>query len=68
MDGSANRRRRAFLLNVGLGTAGAAAAAIGAKALADRQTEEQKKPGQDPSRGGYRVSEHINNYYRTARV
>lgn len=68
MGDTTNLKRRNFLLNVGLGGAGAAAAAIGAKALVGEtpQTGEQTKA--DRSRGGYRLSEHINNYYRTTRI
>lgn len=56
--------RRNFLLAAGAGSA-AAAAAIAAKALPQAQpaaSTDKKKTR------GYHVSEHINNYYRTAKV
>ena len=60
----ANLKRRNFLLAVGAGGAGVAAAAaalVGGEALiAKPATEEQAK--------GYRLTEHVRNYYRTTRI
>jgi len=54
--------RRNFLLTVGAGGA-ATAAALVAKSPAPAQ------PGKDKrATRGYQASEHINNYYRTAKV
>jgi hypothetical protein len=62
---SVNLKRRGFLLAVGAGGAGAAAAAAAtlpgvdiAAAATDAATE--------PS--GYRETEHVRDYYRTARI
>lgn len=60
-----NLKRRDFLLSVGLGSAGAAAAVIGCKALIDKPVSTESKPG---SGKGYRLSEHVQRYYRTTRV
>jgi hypothetical protein len=64
MKNDKHNTRRNFLLAAGLGTAGAAAAVAtatrgrGVKAIA---------PAAD-SAGGYRLSEHIEKYYKTAKV
>lgn len=59
-----NLKRRGFLVSVGLGSAGAAAGVIGGKALMDKAA-----PADKPDSGkGYRLSEHVQNYYRTTRV
>ncbi len=63
MQTTDNRRRR-FLLALGLGGLGAATALV-----AGRQPAAQ--PGQNvtpQAATGYRPSEHINTYYRTARI
>lgn len=64
-DNTTNLRRRDFLRSVGLGGAGAAAAVIGGKALIDKAASTENKTG---SGNGYRLSEHVQNYYRTTRV
>ena len=56
--------RRNFLLAVGAGGA-ATVAAIGAKTLPQAEKSDAKK---EPQGSGYRVSEHIRNYYRTTLV
>ncbi len=57
--------RRNFLLAVGAGGA-ATVAAIGAKTLPQAEQATAKK--KEPQGSGYRVSEHIRNYYRTTLV
>jgi hypothetical protein len=57
--------RRNFLLAAGAGGA-AAAAAIAAKTLP--QTQPAANADDKKKTRGYHVSEHINNYYRTAKV
>lgn len=56
--------RRKFLLNAGLGGAGAAAAAVAGRRIATGATgaAEADKPR------GYHVSEHILKYYKTTQV
>lgn len=60
-----NLKRRGFLVSVGLGGAGAAAGVIGGKALMEKAATTESKP--DAGKG-YRLSEHVQNYYRTTRV
>ncbi len=57
--------RRGFLISVGAGSVVAAAAAVSAVAP---ETGSQANKNDQRSRRGYRVSEHINKYYRTTRV
>jgi len=56
--------RRNFLLAVGAGGAATAAAIVAKTGSPTDVTAAEDKPG---SRG-YKVSEHIRNYYRTAKV
>lgn len=64
MDDSQSRvSRRNFLLAVGVGGA-ATAAAVAAK-IAPQQAE---KVAAKPQAKGYSASEHVRNYYRTAKV
>ena len=58
--------RRNFLIAASAGSAASAAALIAGKAPQSSQDAAAK----DGKRGGsgYKVSEHINNYYRTAKV
>lgn len=56
--------RRNFLLAVGAGTA-ASAAAIVAKKETDASP---KKDGSIESGKGYQLTEHVRNYYRTAKI
>lgn len=65
MKTSTSLRRREFLLSVGLGGAGAAAALIAGKSGQDAKKAADTKAG---GGSGYRVTEHIRNYYRTTRV
>lgn len=57
--------RRNFLLTLGAGGAAAAAAVVGSDG-APRQGAQSG--GQARTRIGYQESEHIRNYYRTAKV
>ena len=57
--------RRAFLVSVGAGGV-ATAAAVVATAVPDNPGG--SKEAGATARGGYKVSEHVNKYYRTARV
>jgi hypothetical protein len=56
--------RRNFLLAVGAGTA-AGAAAIVAKQQTDTSTPQD---GSIESKKGYQLTEHVRNYYRTAKI
>ncbi|HEY5636305.1 MAG TPA: twin-arginine translocation signal domain-containing protein [Burkholderiales bacterium] len=56
--------RRKFLLTVGSGGAAAAAAVVAGR---QPSTPGAKDTARDASQG-YKVTEHINNYYRTAKV
>ncbi|HTQ76507.1 MAG TPA: formate dehydrogenase [Burkholderiales bacterium] len=55
--------RRNFLLTVGAGGAAGAAAIAARKGAAPAAKSEAPRTGQ-----GYQVTEHVNNYYRTAKV
>jgi len=55
--------RRNFLLTVGAGGAATAAAMVGSKAPAPSADKADKRATE-----GYKVSAHINNYYRTTKV
>jgi hypothetical protein len=56
--------RRNFLLAATAGTAATAAAVIG-----KQQAEQPSVSGTDqPTGKGYQVTEHVQNYYRTARI
>ena len=55
--------RRNFLLTVGAGGVATAAAVVGGKATAPALDKSDKHAG-----AGYKVSAHINNYYRTTKV
>lgn len=62
----ANLRRRNFLLTATLGSAGAVAAAVTGGALP--QAEAQAPATAENAGRGYRVSEHVLNYYRSTRI
>jgi hypothetical protein len=58
--------RRKFLLTVGAGGAATAAAVV-----ATRKSTESSTPGSGKDKRatrGYHATEHVNNYYRTAKV
>ncbi|MDH4192269.1 MAG: hypothetical protein OEW21_18935 [Betaproteobacteria bacterium] len=64
-DPKTKLRRREFLLTLGAG--GAATAAVLASPLA-RQAGTPAATAEPRSSIGYRASEHVRNYYRTAKV
>lgn len=55
--------RRNFLLTVGAGSAATAAAVVAAKKTPPAASGEGKRATR-----GYHATEHVNNYYRTAKV
>jgi len=55
--------RRNFLLTVGAGGAATAAAVVGKNASTPAPDRKDKR-----ATSGYKVSEHIDNYYRTTKV
>jgi hypothetical protein len=55
--------RRNFLLTIGAGGAATAAAIVGKNASMPASDSKDKR-----ATSGYKVSEHINNYYRTTKV
>jgi hypothetical protein len=57
--------RRGFLVSAGAAGVAAAAAVVGS--VMPEATEGVKETGA-ATNGGYKVSEHVNKYYRTARV
>ncbi|MDP3874128.1 MAG: formate dehydrogenase [Methyloversatilis sp.] len=62
----ANLKRRHFLLTAGIGGVGAAAAVVAVRSIGD--TAPATGLTAKNEKGGYRMTEHIANYYRTARV
>jgi shikimate 5-dehydrogenase len=56
--------RRNFLLTVGAGGAAGAVAIVGKNATTPAVADSKDKR----ATSGYKVSEHINNYYRTTKV
>lgn len=64
MEQKTNLKRRNFLRAVGAGGAAAAVVAGG-----QRVVETAQKPqAEEQSAKGYRLTQHIDNYYRTTRV
>jgi len=59
-------RRR--VLMAGMGAAGAAAAVGMPLAREGEPTQRAAQPGTQPSGGGYRLTEHVQRYYRSTRV
>ena len=55
--------RREFLLAAGLGSAGAAAAVVGKRAVSVSVANPRKSLSR-----GYQESDHVSNYYRTTRL
>lgn len=66
MSDSTNLERRKFLVGVGAGGVGAAAAVIGARSMP--QGAAQSAGEATGQRKGYQLTEHVRNYYRTTRV
>lgn len=62
-----NSKRRNFLLAFGLGGLGAAAALIAGN---KPESDAQQAPAAEvtPAHKGYRLSEHVETYYRKARI
>ena len=59
--------RRKFLLTVGAGGAATAAAVVTARKLTSASTPAASGKGKRAT-VGYHATEHVNNYYRTAKV
>lgn len=68
MRDSTNPKRRNFLLGVGLGSAAAAASVLGARAVRDARWQAEHGGTEAVAQGGYRLTEHVANYYRTTRI
>jgi hypothetical protein len=66
MTRQANLKRRHFLLTAGVGGVSAAAAAVAMRAPAEPPPATETVA--EPERDGYRLTEHVASYYRTARV
>ena len=58
--------RRKFLLGAGLGTAGVAAAIVSRPGVAPKHAEAQAPAA--PASDGYRATDHVLKYYKTAKV
>jgi hypothetical protein len=56
--------RRHFLMGIGAGTAATAAGVVGTKKDIAGSPEDQNLE----SKKGYQVTEHVRNYYRTAKI
>lgn len=65
MKSRTDLKRRNFLLSMGAGSAGAVVALAGGKAA---ESVGDKAAQGDAGGKGYRVSDHVRSYYRTARV
>lgn len=65
-DTKTTKGRRNFLIAVSAGSAAGAAALVAGNHAPQVQSAAQKDAKRSGS--GYAVSEHINNYYRTAKV
>jgi len=63
-SGSPDSKRRRFLFTLGLGSAGVA---VGAAASVSAVTEATDTSAVSPE-GGYRETEHVRDYYRTAKL
>ena len=63
--GKVSESRRGFLVTAGVAGVATAAAVVGT--VMQETTAEVKETGAGRS-SGYKISEHVNKYYRTARV
>jgi hypothetical protein len=63
-SGSPDSKRRRFLFTLGLGSAGVAVSAKASVSAVVEATETQ----QTVADGGYRETEHVRDYYRTAKL
>lgn len=66
MGNETNFKRRKFMLGIGLGGVGVAAAVVGGRKLMEDTA--QGSGVRDKGQRGYRTTEHIQNYYKTARL
>lgn len=66
MKSDTDLKRRNFLLAATLGGAGAVAAVVGGIGAAPAPKVDTA--ARTPAAGGYRLSEHVRHYYRTART
>jgi hypothetical protein len=66
MTDQANLKRRHFLLTAGVGGVTAAAAVVAVRSGDESAEATETTAGTD--KRGYRMTEHIASYYRTARV
>ena len=64
-EAEAKLSRRRFLLAATAGTAASAAAIVGQKPSDDGASPATSKTEKS---GGYQLTEHVRNYYRTARI
>ena len=63
---SADLKRRRFLVTLGVGGAGAAAAAVAV--LPGAVVAQDAANGEDETGSGYRETQHVRDYYRTAKL
>jgi len=63
VEATANPKRRRFLFTLGAGSASAVAVAAAPSAIACNEP-----PPADDNAAGYRVTEHVRDYYRTAKI
>ena len=61
-----NLQRRGFLMTLGVGGAGAAAVTMHSLSRSAIQSDANREPDADAS--GYRETEHVRRYYRTAKL
>jgi hypothetical protein len=66
MNGSNRISRRHFIFAAGTGSAAAAAVLVAGRK--EGPTVQPLKESMPPAGNGYRVTEHVRNYYRTTKV
>jgi hypothetical protein len=64
---STNKKRRNFMLALGLGSVGAAVAMLTGKPAAAAEANAAAAEAPHPGKG-YRLSQHVQTYYRKARI